>query len=169
MALASLHGLYIEGWRDLYGAERQMLNTLPKPHAGVTNPRVKDAVAVNHARADAHVARLPQIVAKLDLSLKGKQCNGTERLELEGDELLNEVADLRVLNAGRIPSAQHVEHDEIAGYGTVRTHAQLLKRSTHAEWLPNTLDEGQAANSMITALPVSVNSDAMVAGTEMVG
>ena len=42
-----------------------------------------------------------------------------EGLLEEGSELIDEEPDDDVLDAGLISAAQHVEHYEMAGYGTV--------------------------------------------------
>jgi hypothetical protein len=49
-----------------------------------------------------------------------------------------------VLDAGLISAAQHVEHYEMAGYGTARTWARLLGYENQAQLLQQTLDEEQA-------------------------
>ena len=44
----------------------------------------------------------------------------------EGQEMIKQDADPAVRDAGLISAAQRVEHYEMAGYGTVRTYANLL-------------------------------------------
>ena len=68
MELASLHELYVEGLRDLYSAEQQILKALPKLRAGATNPKVKDAFATHMAQTEEHVVRLEEIFVELDMS-----------------------------------------------------------------------------------------------------
>ncbi len=168
MELASLHELYIEGLRDLYSAEHQILKALPKLHKGATNPKVKDAFATHLAQTEEHVARLEQIFTELEMSPKGKHCKGMEGLVAEGADLLKEDADPDVLDAGLISSAQHVEHYEMAGYGTSRTYAQLLGFPKQAELLQKTLDEEQATDLLLTEIALSVNVDAIIGDSEIV-
>ena len=85
-----------------------------------------------------------------------------EGLIEEGKELLEEDAEEEVLDAGLISKAQHVEHYEMAGYGTVRTYALLLGENSHAELLQQTLDEEGAADKLLTQLAQSINVDAIV-------
>lgn len=163
MELTSLHALYVEGLRDLYSAEHQILKALPKLEKAATNPKVKDAFATHRAQTETHVERLEQICAELDVSPKGKHCKGMEGLVAEGSELMGEDADPDVMDAGLISSAQHVEHYEMAGYGTLRTYAQLLGFPQQAELLQKTLDEEQATDLLLTDIALSVNVDAVVA------
>ncbi len=162
MELASLHELYVEGLRDLYSAEGQILKALPKLHKAATSPKVKEAFAAHIAQTEEHVARLEQICTELDVSPSGKHCKGMEGLVAEGADLIKEDADPDVLDAGLISSAQHVEHYEMAGYGTVRTYAQLLGYPAQAALLQRTLDEEQATDLLLTEVAMTVNVDAIV-------
>jgi hypothetical protein len=59
------------------------------------------------------------------------------------------------LDAGLISKAQHVEHYEIAGYGTVRTWAQQLGFDQQAALLQQTLDEEAEADKTLSQLAES--------------
>ncbi len=163
MELASLHELYIESLRDLYSAEHQILKALPKLQKAASNTKVQDAFGEHLVQTQEHIARLEQICEELDVSPKGKHCKGMEGLVAEGADLIKEDANPDVLDAGLISSAQHVEHYEMAGYGTCRTYAQLLGYPQQAELLQRTLDEEQATDLLLTDIAMSVNVDAIVA------
>jgi ferritin-like metal-binding protein YciE len=70
----------------------------------------------------------------------------------EGSELIAEEPDADVLDAGLISAAQHVEHYEMAGYGTVRTYARQLGYESQAELLQRTLDEEGETDHLLTDL-----------------
>jgi ferritin-like metal-binding protein YciE len=70
----------------------------------------------------------------------------------EGSELIAEEPDDDVLDAGLISAAQHVEHYEMAGYGTVRTYARQLGYESQAELLQRTLDEEGETDHLLTDL-----------------
>ena len=59
------------------------------------------------------------------------------------------------LDAGLIAKAQHVEHYEIAGYGTVRTYARQLGFENQADLLQQTLDEEGRTDHLLTELAES--------------
>jgi ferritin-like metal-binding protein YciE len=135
-----------------------------------TDPQLKMAFTDHLAETEEHVARLEQIFESLDGSPRGKKCVGMEGLIEEAQELLGEDAEDEVLDAGLISKAQHVEHYEMAGYGTVRTYAMLLGETAHARLLQQTLDEEAKADKLLTKLAEgSINIDAMTAGEEMAG
>jgi ferritin-like metal-binding protein YciE len=91
----------------------------------------------------------------------GKKCKGMEGLIEEAKELIQEDASEEVLDAGLISKAQHVEHYEMAGYGTVRTYAEQLGLRDQAKLLQQTLDEEGKANELLTQIAESaVNAEA---------
>jgi ferritin-like metal-binding protein YciE len=104
MDMETLEDLYVDELKDLWSAEKQILQALPR--------MIKAA---------------------------------TER------------PDPDVLDAGLISAAQHVEHYEMAGYGTVRTWARLLGHSDHARTLQQTLDEEGDTAKALTKLAEAIN------------
>jgi ferritin-like metal-binding protein YciE len=70
----------------------------------------------------------------------------------EGSEMIEEDAEDEVRDAGLIAAAQRVEHYEIAGYGCVRTYAELLGDTKGAKLLQQTLDEEGATDKKLTEL-----------------
>ena len=68
-----------------------------------------------------------------------------------------------MIDAGIIVAAQKVEHYEIAGYGSVRTFAQLLGKDKSAEPLQTTLDEESETNELLNNLAEDiVNPEALI-------
>jgi len=109
-----------------------------------------------HLRQTAeHAKRLEQICEELGVSPRGKKCIGMEGLIEEGSDLIKENPDPDVLDAGLISAAQHVEHYEMAGYGTVRTYARQLGFEEQADLLQQTLDEEGETDHLLTRLAES--------------
>lgn len=152
MEVKSLDKLYVDGLRDLYSAEKQLVKALPKIANAATTTKLKDAVEDHLKVTKGHVDRLEKIFTDLDESPHGHECVAMKGLIEEGDELLKEVEPGPVLDAAIIGAAQKVEHYEIAGYGTSRTFAELLGRSEHAELLQQTLDEEGETDKELTRL-----------------
>ena len=166
MELQSLRDLYIDELKDLYSAEKQLLKALPKMAKNATNPDLKKAFNNHLAQTEEHVSRLEQIFESLEASPRGKKCVGMEGLIEEASEMLEEDAEEDVLDAGLISKAQHVEHYEMAGYGTVRRFAQILGETEHVELLEQTLNEEKEADQLLTQLADgSINVEA-AAGEE---
>ena len=166
MEMESLRELYVDELKDLYSAEKQLVKALPKMAKNASNPELKQAFTDHLQETEGHVERLEQIFEMLGERAGGKKCKGMEGLIEEAKELLEEDASEEVLDAGMISKAQHVEHYEIAGYGTVRTWAEQLGLSEQAELLQQTLDEESKANELLSEIAeTSVNLEAE-AGSE---
>jgi ferritin-like metal-binding protein YciE len=84
-----------------------------------------------------------------------------EGLIKEGKEMIEEgELEGDVLDAGLISAAQRVEHYEIAGYGCVRTYANLLGENDAAELLEETLNEEKETDEKLTELAETINVEA---------
>ncbi len=161
MSLDTLQDLYVDGLKDLYSAENQILKALPKMIKAAANPELKSAFADHLVQTEGHVERLVQLCEELGVSPKGKKCTGMEGVLKEGAELIAEKPDADVLDAGLAAAAQHVEHYEMAGYGSVRTWAEQLGFASQAKLLQQTLDEEKAADRLLTQLATSqLNTEA---------
>ena len=161
MEMESLKELYVEELKDLYSAEKQLVKALPKMAKNATNSELQQAFTKHLEETEGHVERLEHIFEMLGERAGGKKCKGMEGLIEEAKELLEEDAAEAVLDAGLISKAQHVEHYEMAGYGTVRTYAQQLGLDDQAELLQQTLDEESSANELLTQIAeTSVNLEA---------
>jgi ferritin-like metal-binding protein YciE len=150
-----LHELFEDQIKDLYSAENQILKALPKMAKAATNAQLRTAFEKHLEETRGHVARLEQIAEELNFSPKGKKCKGCEGLIEEGKEVMAEFED-ETLDAGLIGAAQRVEHYEMAGYGTARTHADLLGFKKAARLLQQTLDEEERADKKLTQIAESV-------------
>jgi ferritin-like metal-binding protein YciE len=160
MKMESLKELYVEELKDLYSAETQITKALPKMAKAATSQTLKDAFASHLEETKEQIKRLEQIFESLDESPKGKTCEGMKGLLKEGDELMKEDADPEVMDAGLISAAQRVEHYEMAGYGTVRTYAELLGEDEAVTLLEATLKEEKAADSKLSKVANKINIQA---------
>jgi ferritin-like metal-binding protein YciE len=162
--LDSLQALYVDQLKDLYNAEKQIIKALPKMIKAASHEELAATFSEHLRVTERQVERLERIFADLEESPRGKKCVGMEGLIEEAQELLKEKPEPDVLDAGLIAKAQHVEHYEIAGYGTVRTYAETLGLTKHAELLQQTLDEEGEADKRLSALAESsINLEAQVA------
>ncbi len=157
MQMDSLAELYVEELKDLWSAEKQILKALPKMIKAATAPALKKGFAKHARQTQEHVRRLERILKSLDASPRGKKCVGMEGLLEEGADLIKEKPEADVLDAGLISAAQHVEHYEMAGYGTVRTWAKVMGHKDHARMLQQPLDEEGATDKALTKLAERIN------------
>jgi ferritin-like metal-binding protein YciE len=152
MELDSLRKLYVEELKDLYSAEKQILQALPKMAKKASNPELKKVFEEHLEVTRRQVERLDMIFEELGKSPRGKKCKGMEGLLEESREIMLEDMEPEVLDAALIAAAHRVEHYEIAGYGTVCIYAQLLGDSQAANLLQQTLDEEGETDKRLTEL-----------------
>jgi ferritin-like metal-binding protein YciE len=157
MELESLRDLYIEELNDLYSAENQLVKALPKMAKAATAKALKNGFQKHLKQTKEHVNRLEKIFDGLGVSPGSKTCQAMKGLIAEGEEVISEDAEPDVKDAALIAAAQRVEHYEIAGYGCVRTYAQLLGNKRAAQSLQKTLDEEGATDKTLTTLARKIN------------
>ena len=162
MPRESLQKLYLEQLQDLYSAEEQILEALPKMAKKTEHAELKKAFQQHEVVTREQVTRLEKIFADLGEKPGGHTCKGMKGLVAEGEEVMKEFEDSDVRDAAMISAAQRVEHYEIAGYGCARTYANMLGLDEHAQLLQKTLDEEGRTDHLLTNLAESVvNIDAM--------
>lgn len=162
MRLESLHSLYIERLRDMRDAEDQILKALPKMIERVQHAELRTALDRHLEETRQQVGRLERIFDELAENPRGIRCKGMAGVLEEAEDLMKEKGDPGVVDAGIIDAAQHVEHYEIAGYGTLCTFAGLLGYDQHETLLEQSLSEEKKADDTLTNLAErSINLDAL--------
>jgi ferritin-like metal-binding protein YciE len=159
--VATLEDLFIDELRDLYDGEKQLTKALPKMAKASSSGELRTAFESHLRETQNQVARLEQIFGLLDEKATGKKCAAMTGLIKEGDEIVSSTDDTSVRDAGLILAAQKVEHYEMSGYGSARTHAQLLGHVEAVSLLQETLNEEKQADRKLNDIAESsVNEDA---------
>jgi ferritin-like metal-binding protein YciE len=163
MKVKSLEGFFTETLKDLYDAEHQIINALPKMADAASSPDLKQGLQQHLQQTQQQARRLEQVFSTVGQQPSRKHCKGMEGLIKEGEEHMKELkSDKDVLDAGLISDAQKVEHYEIAGYGTAKTYAELLGNQEAVRLLDQTLSEEYATDERLTKLAEShINIEAM--------
>jgi len=163
MKLENLQQLFLKELRDLYDAENQITEALPKLINASRNAELKSALQEHLQVTREQINRLDRIFRMLNEKPTGETCKGMKGVIKEGDEIVSAGGDASTVDAGIISAAQRVEHYEMAGYGTVRTYAQLLGQNEMARLLQQTLSEEEEADRKLTQIASSVNVEAKAA------
>ena len=157
--------------KDLYSAETQLIEALPKMAENATSQDLQKAFKDHLAVTKQQRARLDKIQKLLsDGKAVKKEKNFFERLfsSDEGEEhckamqgLIEEAEDLmgqdmneEVMDAALIAAAQKIEHYEISSYGTAHAYAIQLGLNEVGGLLRETLDEEYAADDSLTSLAI---------------
>ena len=160
--LKTLEDLFHHQLKDLYSAEKQLLEALPKMAKKAQDPKLKQAFESHYQETEEQKARLEQVCEILGISPGRMKCKAMEGLIEEGKDMIHEDADPDVKDAGLIAEAQRIEHYEISGYGTAHHYARRLGMAEVAKLLEATLKEEQNADTKLNNLAKGyINQQAM--------
>jgi ferritin-like metal-binding protein YciE len=161
MKLENLHQLFLMELKDLYSAENQIIEALPKLIESTDSFKLKESFEQHLEQTQEHVNRLDEIAESLNFDLGNEKCKGMQGIIEEGQKVLKLEADPEVMDAALISAAQRVGHYEIAGYGTVVSMAKLMGHTKEAEILQKTLDEEKETDKKLSNIAESeINIDA---------
>lgn len=152
MNLKSLHDVYVHELKDLYSAEKQITEALPKMVEAASDKGLKDAFSRHLSQTETHLQRVRSILDKMDVNPGNVKCEGMAGLLKEGESVIKTAGTKAAKDAALISAAQRVEHYEMAAYGSARTYANLLGYKDAANDLQKTLDEEGAADKKLTSL-----------------
>jgi ferritin-like metal-binding protein YciE len=167
--LLDLRDLLAHEIDDLYSAEEQIIEAIPKMVQNTQNRELKQALN-EHLKITREQKRRLDKVRKLMKSPSASddkkgflerifggdtKCKGTEGLIKEGEKMMGEDMDPAVKDAAIIASAQKIEHYEISGYGTARAYAKELGLKEVARLLEQTMKEEKEADRLLTQLALS--------------
>jgi ferritin-like metal-binding protein YciE len=156
MKIDSLKRLYVHQLKDLYSAEKQLAEALPKLAEKVSSAELRTAMTEHLKETEQQIERLEKIFEGLEFSPSGERCAAMAGLVEEGEEAMEDPEDEDVRDAAIIAAAQRVEHYEIAGYGTVTTYAQMLGREADVKILQEILAEEKAADAKLNDIALNV-------------
>lgn len=161
MQIDSLKKLYISELQDIFSAENQIIEALPKMVTQASSRELKNALNEHLDMTKKQIGRLKEIFKNMNENPSGQKCKGMEGIIQEGEQTLQMAKDPEVKNALIIASAQRVEHYEISAYGTVRTYAEIIGDEDARDLLQTTLEEEKETDKKLTELAVnSINVEA---------
>jgi ferritin-like metal-binding protein YciE len=157
----TLYEAFVEQLRDTYDAENQVLKVLPKMVKAASSPKLQAAFE-NHLReTKGHVERLERIFGSLEEEVRGKHCAGMAGILKEGASAMSNGFDERTIDACLIAAGQHVEHYEMASYGTLVAWSHVVGNQHVSDLLQETLLEEKATDLKLSALAESgINEEA---------
>lgn len=163
MGLQSLRHLYEHDLRDLHDAESQMIELLPRMAEAASDETLKELFSKHGEQSRKHRDRLARILDGIETTKpEDGKCEGMRGILREASHLLDDGdANDAVRDAALLAIAQKAEHYEMAGYGALRTYAEILGEGEAKEVLQETLDEeGHADDRLSTIAKNSVNPSA---------
>ena len=160
--MKTLEDLFLDGLKDIYFAEKQILKALPKMAKGADSEELTAAFVKHRQETQGQIGRLEHVFELIGEKPRAKTCPAINGIIEEGSEILEEYADSPALDAGLVAAAQAVEHYEMARYTSLIAWAEKLGRSEVVELLTATLEEEVATDEALTALgDAGVNDNAL--------
>lgn len=166
MAGKDLNDLFLDGLRDVYHAEKQIMRTLPKMAKSTEMEELRAAFEQHLEETRGQIERLEQVFEMVNKRASGKPCEAMQGLVEEGKEIMEEFEDSPALDAGLIATAQAIEHYEIARYGTLKAWAEQLGMDEAVELLEETLAEEKRTDELLTKLALEEANRRAEAGEE---
>jgi ferritin-like metal-binding protein YciE len=157
----TLDDLFLHTLKDIYYAEKQILNALPKMAKAATSDELRAAFEKHEGETETQVERLEQIFELLGKPARGKTCDAIMGIIEEGKEVMSEYKGTPAIDAGLIAAAQAVEHYEISRYGTLKSWATKLDMKQAVALLDQTLSEEKKTDETLSSIAeTAVNAQA---------
>ena len=153
--IKSMDDLFVHTLRDIYYAEKQILQALPDMIEKANDSQLKEGFRTHLRETQGQVQRIEKVFQQHGVQAKGVNCPAIDGIIEEADDVAGEVADKAVLDAALIAAAQAVEHYEITRYGSLIAWAKQLGRPDCAALLQQNLDEEKATDKKLTAMAES--------------
>ena len=160
--ITNFKGLLIHQLRDLLSSARQMSMIVPKMEELAQDKKLKNVFGERAESCEQHVRLITECLESLDAPTTPETCQAMVGLITEGNNLLESVDDLEVRDAALIVISQRIQHYEIAGYGTAKSHAEQLDIRSVAEKLDVILKQEKKLDKKLSKIADSyVNEKAM--------
>jgi ferritin-like metal-binding protein YciE len=151
----TLRDLLIDGLRDAYSAEQQLLNALPEMAKAAKSQKLTKLFKDDIAATKAQVGRLCAIFEEFGEAPEGKVSLPMEGLLTESQKLAAEGMPPEILDAALIASAHKIAHYEMAAYGSLCGYATSLGHLKAAKALRASLTEEKNFDGALTEIAKS--------------
>jgi ferritin-like metal-binding protein YciE len=151
----------LEQLRDLYDGELQQIHFLDEMVGSAESFELNEFLTFHQNETKRQIRRIEEVFNQLKEDPKGESCDGIKGLITEAKKLADRCLNNEVRDAGIVTAVQHINHYEMAGYGTAVAYAKALERHEIAELLLETLREEKRADMGLSDLAEhQINPDA---------
>lgn len=157
-----LKEFFIDELKDIYWAEKHIVQTLPKMKKAASSEELKNAFEEHLTATKKHVTRVEKAFELLGEKASAKKCEAMEGIIKEGTSIVDETKEgTATRDVGLVLAAQKVEHYEIATYGGLIQLAKTLGHVDVGNLLHQTLEEEKQADELLTGIAENhINYDA---------
>jgi ferritin-like metal-binding protein YciE len=155
MAVKTMDDAFYMMMQDVYYAEKQLLKALKKMAKNASDPKLEKAFLTHRDETEGQIQKLDEAFELIGKKARGKKCEAILGIIAEGDEVMEEVEDEAVLDAGLIAAAQAAEHYEIARYGTLVAWAKQGGKPQVARILSQILEQEKKTDLLLSKMAES--------------
>ena len=130
--IKTMDDLFVHTLRDIYYAEKQIVQSLPEMIEKASDPQLKQNFQTHLGETKNQIKRLEQVSNLVGVEIQGVDCPAIDGIIEEANNVAGEIDDKNVLDAALIAAAQAVEHYEMTRYGTLIAWAEQLDLSERA-------------------------------------
>lgn len=150
--IIDLFDLMMEQLRDLYDGVNRKLTFLEEAVDISESDELDDLIIVQIKHTKHQRERLQHVFEILNENPEGEYCIGIKALIKSSVNLAKRCKNPEVRDASLITSIQHINHYEVAGYGTSVAYAKVLEQHDIAESLLSNLQETKDADIWLSEL-----------------
>lgn len=152
MSVKSMEDLFMHTLKDIYYAEKQILRAMPKMMKQSHTQEFTQALEKHRMETEEQINRLEQVFELCNSTARGVRCEAMDGILAEAKDVMDEVDDDLVRDAGMLAAAQTVEHYEISRYGTLIAWAQMMGLKDAQKLLQQNLDEEKKTDQLLTQI-----------------
>ena len=157
----TLHTLLEKGLKDIYSAEKQLVNALPEVAQAADNDELEEAFNTHLEQTKKQVARLEKAFERMGINKEEtEKCVAMEGLIEEARKVIREYGRSAVRDSALIIGAQKIEHYEIAVYGSLCELADVLEDDKLGDLLGKSLEEEEDTDELLSNIAQDVNDEA---------
>lgn len=142
--------------KDVYWAEKAITKAMPEMVEKVSSQELTDALTEHMEVTAQQITRLEDVFEILGIKAQGEKCEAMDGIIEEAEDMVEDLEEGPVRDAGIIAAAQKIEHYEIATYGSLKSFADTLGEFEAASLLEETLDEEKEADQKLTDIAESL-------------
>lgn len=151
-----LYKFFVDALKDIYFAEKHILEALPKMKEAATTEDLQDAFEDHHLITQKQISRLEKVFKIIGEKAEPKKCDAIIGIVKEGENIIKETEEgTMTRDAALIIAGQKVEHYEIASYGGLVALAETLELYKAADLLQTTLEEEEDTDFDLTEIAES--------------
>lgn len=157
----TLHTLLEKSLKDIYSAEKQLVDALPEVAQAADNDELEEAFSNHLEETKKQVSRLEKTFERLGISKdQTETCVAMEGLIEEVKKVIRDYGRSAVRDSALIIGAQKIEHYEIAVYGSLCELADVLEEDKLGDLLGKSLEEEEEADELLSNIAQDVNDEA---------